>query len=118
MNNMSDAEKKIKLVDKGMAMLAEFIAKKVPESGCFDTINLNADYPGTDYKMMFSVEDSGYSKPSGRCIKASMRRKDSDRLVSHYLYSGTNAQLITWLKNTDNAEHFLNSFEHLQNSVE
>lgn len=106
------------LIPKGLRLLAERTEKEVPATGRFGPVSVSFDYPGTDYQAFLRVEPSARGDGTERCLRSYMRQAGSDKAVSHYLFTGTKAQLLVWLREKSSEKELRKSYAELKESVD
>lgn len=115
---LSNKQKLDILIPKGLRLLAERTEKEVPDSGRFTPISVSFDYPGSNYAAYLRVEPSARGDGTERCLRSFMKESGSDKAVSHYLYTGTKKQLLTWLKDKSREKELRKSYAELKESVD
>lgn len=115
---LSNKQKLDILIPKGMKLLAERTEKEVPDSGRFLPISVSFDYPGTGYTATLRLEPSALGDGTERCLRSYMQESNSDKAVSHYLYTGTKTQILAWLREKKREEELRESYAQLKQSVD
>ena len=116
---MTNKEKTIKLLEKCMEYLTQRLHDHIPEQGEFPPCQVCFEYPGTKYMGYMRIEIDLLSKDgTGRRLRTSMGERDSDKIVSHYMEKGTNAQLIAWFADTGSLQKLMESYAELKKSVD
>ena len=111
-------KKKRKLMERCVEFLSEFLENKLPQSGKIAPYPVHFEWPGTKFEGLFVVEaDHSGEEFTGRRIKTAMRKKDSDKIVSHYYFKGTNKELAAQIKACD-IDELVREFDGFVNTVE
>jgi len=105
------------LISKAAEFLADVVQTRIPETGVFQTVSVIFDYPGEPFGGRLAVEKS-YEALDSRRITAGIHRKNDDRLVSNYLFTGTKAEVLDWLRSAENLPGLIDTFEHLKDRAE
>lgn len=115
---LTDAQKLDILIPKAMAYMCEQIQQKMPEVGGFRKFLVFFAYPGTGYEALLWVEHNVSEKGGNGRLAAGMRETNSDRVVQHYIATGTKEELMQWLSTSANGAQLRSSYAQLKNAVE
>lgn len=117
-NELTDAQKLDILLPKAMNVLREHIQQKMPETGEFRKFFVCFGYPGTGYEALLWVEHNVSEKGGNGRLAAGMRETNSDRVVQHYIATGTKEELMQWLSTSANGAQLRSSYAQLKNAVD
>lgn len=108
-------EKQILVLEKVAEEMVKHLKTAVPPSGIFRPYGFRFEIYGTKNMGMMQVE---YKSGQERMVQLGVFRKDTDRLFSHFLPSGTNAQLIAYFEEPANVEQWMESIRHLSEKAD
>ena len=115
---LTNEQKKRKLIEKCVKYIPELLESRIPSSGVFGSYPLHFDWPGTELEGLFIIEpDYVREDMKGRRIRTAVRRADSDRIISHYYYKGTNEELCRHIKDS-NVDELIREFDSLARSAD
>jgi len=114
---MNDLKKKHKLMERCREFIFDYLRDTVPESGIIRSYPVSFDWPGTHHEGMFIIENDYTGPANGRIIRTAMHQNGSDRLVSHYYFSGSNGELAARIRDCDINE-LIEEFDSLSASVD
>ena len=115
---LSKEEKMQILIPKGTDFLMQRIEKEVPENGKFKKLSVSFDIPDTQNKAQFIVEADGKDFKDQRRVSIGVHHKNSDRVISNYMFKGTKQEVLAYLNNPENFEDFTKTVNELSTAVD
>lgn len=113
---ITDEEKKVILIQKGRGIFRDMVEKKLPEEGPTENVFVTFDYPGTQFEA-FLVAEADHLDWGGRRVRAMMRPKGCNRVMSNYIWKGTKQKLLQWLSQEERDGELQKTFHDLADSL-
>lgn len=104
------------LFQKVAEVLTEHAKARVPETGSFRKVAVDAEIGDEDWESTLGIEES-YLSEIERRVTLGVHKKDSDRLVSNYLFKGTKQEVLTWLGSPEGLAQIIEACDHLGEKV-
>lgn len=105
-------QKMNQLFQKVAEVLTEHAQAKVPETGSFRKVAVDAEIGDEDWESTLGIEES-YLSETERRVTLGVHKKDSDRLVSNYLFKGSKQEVLTWLESPEGLTQIIEACDHL-----
>ncbi len=115
---LSKEEKMDILVPKCSDLLTKRAEREVPENGKFRRIFVAFEIPETQNETLFSIEPDAKDFKDIRRMSIAVHRKNSDRIISNYMFKGTKEEVLNYLKDEKNYAEFKQTVNSLSNSVD
>lgn len=115
---LSKEEKMDILVPKCSDLLTKRVEREVPENGKFRRIFVAFEIPETQNETLFSIEPDAKDFKDIRRMSIAVHRKNSDRIISNYMFKGTKEEVLNYLKDEKNYAEFKQTVNSLSNSVD
>ena len=115
---LSKEEKMDILVPKCSDLLTKRAEREVPENGKFHRIFVAFEIPETQNETLFSIEPDAKDFKDIRRMSIAVHRKNSDRIISNYMFKGTKEEVLNYLKDEKNYAEFKQTVNSLSNSVD
>ena len=106
------------LVGRVAEVIADRIKDEVPNSGDFSPLSVSFVIPGTDKKGCMYIEPSLTASSEFRRLAVAVRHKDSDRMITNYLFHGTNENIIEYLHREQIVDELLPCFLKLSERID
>lgn len=97
-----------------MEMLARSVRQKMPETGPYRKLFVTGTYDKSGLQCMVSAEPS-HRGADQRVVSVGAFR--GDRVVSNYMFTGTNAQVCTWLEDPEHIRETALAYEKLEETA-
>lgn len=105
-------EKMRQLFQKVAEVLVEHAQARVPETGSFRKVGVDAEIRDEDWECTLGIEES-YLSDTERRVTLGVHQKNSDRLVSNYLFRGTKQEVLNWLASPEALPQIIEACDHL-----
>lgn len=112
---MTREEKQILVLDRLAEELLKGFPGKVPEKGDFAPFGFGFEIVDSPNHGLMRIENRN---GNARMLRLGVHRKGSDRLYSNYLKTGTNEELIAYLRDPANIPQWLETVAHLSDKVD
>ena len=98
-------------------MLAQDVREKVPEDGTFPKCAVRFRYPHSQMRGLLFVEPDLVQDGRRRLTAAACFLHDA-RMVSNYLFVGSNAEILDYLLSEAKLDEMVERFTHLQEKLQ
>lgn len=118
-SSMPDKNEKLNIiVKKSMEVFADHADKTVPENGKFLRSNVFFEIPETQNEGLLFIEYDGENPKTQRRLSVGVHNKNSDRLISNYLFKGTKQEILEYLQNDKNKDEIIQSVNNLSDKTD
>ncbi len=114
---LSDEEKRVLMLEKGAELLTKYLREDIPATGTFRKHYCTFPIYGTENDGYLSVE-VWLSDPKRRGIQFGALRRGTDMLVSNYVCTGTNEELLAYLADPETQKDWQSRIMELSDSVD
>ncbi len=90
----------------------------VPENGKFEKFNISFDIPESSYQGLVTVEADRKVPENQRRLSVRIHHKNSDRIFSNYLFTGTKKEVFDYSQKEEFVSSFLDSIDQLIKSAD
>lgn len=121
-------KKETKMFDKNRAMnvlvttckeeLHKSAERKVPENGIFGKVSIAFGIPKSDNKGLFYITHSAENPKDQRVLSVGVHHKNSDRMTSNILLTGTKKEILEYLKSEENTQALIDTVNHLSDKTD
>ena len=105
-------QKMNQLFQKVAEVLAEHATARIPETGSFRKVAVDAHIGEENWESTLGIEES-YLSETERRVSLGVHTADDDRLVCNYLFKGTKQEILTWLNSPEGLAQIIESCDHL-----
>lgn len=127
--SFSGVEKKeTKMFDKNRAMnvlmtsckegLYNEAERNVPENGIFGKVSVAFIIPKSNNEGLFYVTHSAENPKDQRVLSVGVHHKNSDRMTSNILLTGTKEEILEYLKSEENTQALIDTVNHLSDKTD
>ncbi len=115
-----DTELTLRLISKCIEHLISQLQTVIPEVGRFQQnfVCFDNRIPGWYVDQCGILIEYSHADPDKRMLRVYATYPEDDRMVSHYYKTGTNAELIAYLKNPDLVQNIFDSYADFSKSIQ
>ena len=114
---MKDKKHMLEILELVFQRVAEDAEKNIPEEGKFQRIICACNFMQERQEAFLSVLRT--SNSNNVClVTLNMHRPLSDKIFTHYMFEGSKAEAINWLKDEKNIEKAYNQLTELAKKME
>ena len=117
---MNDKAKEIlkKALHSTEQAVVDYVNENMAEEGRFEGFAYGFDLPFTENHMKYQFMADALSPEKSRRIAVGVFREGTDRLTSHYVFKGTKAEIIDFLKSEEGKEQIYASVIELSDKTD
>jgi len=115
---LTNEEKMNILIPKCMEVLDNIAEREVPENGKFIRVYVNFDIPGTPNEGILAITHDDKNPKDMRVLSLGVHHKNSDRMISNFLKTGTKKEISDLLKDRDNFSRLIEMTNHLSDRTD
>ena len=85
--------------------------RKVPENGIFGKVSVEFVIPDSSNEGLFYINHSAENPKDQRVLSVGVHHKNSDRMVSNIVASGTKKEILEYIKSQENTQELVDLVE-------
>ena len=114
----SKDEKLTFVLEKCKEILFDASQRRMPENGKFSKFSIGFKVPETDNQGVLIVDFDANNPKDSRILSLGVHHKNSDRLISNILKTGTKQEILEYLNCNDNLAELIKTTNHLSDKTD
>ncbi len=112
------SQKLIFVLEKCKELLCEAAQRRMPENGKFSKFSIEFEVPETDNHGVLTIDFDANNPRDGRILSVGVHHKNSDRLISNILLTGTKKEILDKLASSEDMDELIEIVSHLSDKTD